>query len=232
MLRVISGLAVASLAATALPVAAAVITVPGDANPYLAGMPDGSTASSGDEAPDESPVEVTGLDVTSGASFTFAATGTVSHGSQTTGPEGGTVWSHTPGAQNGISDVTMPINALLGVFLADAQPDTGPAPGALDFGTAAARGYTSLSPELKQVFFIGDGTTSGGAQQSFVAPAGASRLFLGTMDGYGWYDNTGFYEATVNAEAGGGETPVVPLPATLPILFGGLGLTAVAFRRK
>jgi hypothetical protein len=33
--------------------------------------------------------------------------------------------------------------------------------------------------------------------QNFIIPTGATRLFLGTMDGYGWYNNIGSFGVTV-----------------------------------
>ena len=55
------------------------VSVPGTANPYLAGMPDGATAPP-DQAPYQSPVEVTGLNLSSGGILTFTgATGGVSN---------------------------------------------------------------------------------------------------------------------------------------------------------
>jgi hypothetical protein len=50
---------------------------------------------------------------------------------------------------------------------------------------------------LRQLFFIGDGLTSGGVIQQFVVPQGATRLFLATMDGYGQYNNIGSFTVTV-----------------------------------
>jgi Ca2+-binding RTX toxin-like protein len=45
--------------------------------------------------------------------------------------------------------------------------------------------FSSLSPQLGQVFFIGDGLTGNGtgSRQSFIAPLGATRLYLGIPDG-------------------------------------------------
>ena len=102
------------------------------------------------------------------------------------------------GAENGIANVFAPANSLIGVFLDASQPDSSPAPAGLSFSTAASWDYTVLSPGLKQPFFIGDGLTSGGLQQQVIVPAGATRLFLGTMDGFGWYDNVGFFEVRVS----------------------------------
>jgi hypothetical protein len=60
--------------------------------------------------------------------------------------------------------------------------------------------YEILSPELKQVFFIGDGLTSGGLSQGVVVPSGASRLYLGIFDLNGNYDNGGSFDVTVVPE--------------------------------
>jgi hypothetical protein len=73
------------------------------------------------------------------------------------------------------------------------------------FDTPASRNYLSLSPVVKATFFIGDGLTSTGQPQTVIAPAGATRLFLGVMDGYGWYSNSGSFQATVS---------VVPEPSS------------------
>ena len=51
---------------------------------------------------------------------------------------------------------------------------------------------------LKQPFFIGDGVRNDGVTpQSFVVPTGATRLYLGIMDGQQWSDNSGGYSCTV-----------------------------------
>ena len=46
----------------------------------------------------------------------------------------------------------------------------------LDFSTAASRDFSTLSPQLKQVFFIGDGLDSSGSLQTFVVPRGSNLL--------------------------------------------------------
>lgn len=55
------------------------INVPATSDLWLAGMPNGSTASSGDSAPAQSPVEVTGFVLTPVASLQFSATGLTDH---------------------------------------------------------------------------------------------------------------------------------------------------------
>ena len=50
--------------------------VPGEADPFLAGMPDGTTGSPGDVAPDHSPVLAAGIDLSNGF-VVFSVTGGV-----------------------------------------------------------------------------------------------------------------------------------------------------------
>jgi hypothetical protein len=185
------------------------INVPGSSDPFLAGMPDGSTASIGDIAPDQSPVQVLGLAISPMSTLNFHATGMVhfqAPASDGNGPDGDQklFGSHATGDENGISNYIMPANALLGVFLSNAQPDLTAAPTTLDFrvngNVPNGVEYNSLYPELQQTFFIGDGMTSSGVLQAVTAPAGATRLFLGTMDGQGWLNNTGSFQVTI-AEA-------------------------------
>jgi RHS repeat-associated protein len=187
------------------------VVVPGTSDPWLAGMPDGSTASQEDVAPQESPVQVQGLTLTAGSTLSFSTFGSVNNipDPSTSGPDG-TVngWTgHSPGVENGISQVIAPINSLVGIFLGPDQPSLTPAPPYLEFENTVPGGidYTTLSPLLKQVFFIGDGLTSKGQAQQIVVPTGATRLFLGTMDGYGWDDNWGSF--FVNISQGGSNEP-------------------------
>jgi hypothetical protein len=152
-------------------------------------------------APGQSPLLVTGIVVTNGARYTIGARGAanVGGGNPSTAPGGdaGNVVSHSAGAEDGIADITSPLTALIGVFLGSGQPDSLPAPAALDFSTPASRDFASISPELQQPFFIGTGTNSDGSQKVFVAPANATRLFLGIMDGCNYSDNSGSYTGAV-----------------------------------
>jgi hypothetical protein len=175
-------------------------------------MPDGSTASL-DVAPNQSPVLVAEVTVTPGGAYSFSATGAVRNGPDPlvfAGPDGGDGIIHEYGVENGIAVLTAPINSLIGVFLDASQPDLSAAPSGLDFSTVASRNYLSLSPELKQPFFIGNGLADSNAVQSIIAPAGATRLFLGTQDGSGWFNNEGSFEVTV-----------LPEPASLLLLITG-----------
>jgi hypothetical protein len=208
-----------------------VVSVPGTSNPYLSGMPNGSTCCSGDSAPAQSPVQVTGVTLVPGTLITFFATGSVSFDASPPSlpPDGG--FTFTTASTNGISGATWPTNSLVGVFLDGNQPNTTGAPADLDFSaTGIGIGFTTLSPALKQVFFIGDGLTGAGAgaAQTFVVPAGATRLFLGVSDGFGWFNNSGAFSVTVTAVGAASSTagiPVLspPLLALLSLLLLGAG---------
>jgi hypothetical protein len=185
--------------------------VPGTSNPFLAGMPSGSTCCGGDTAPAQSPV-LAGA-VTPGTFLTFTVTGSVNNDAGPSGltPDGGALISTV--SNNGIAGADWPINALVGVFLDDSQPDSSSAPSQLSFGPAEiGTSFTTLSPSLKQAFFIGDGLTGTGtgSAQTFRVPVGATRLFLGTSDGFGWANNTGGF-----AFAFGVQGPA-PTPTSTP----------------
>lgn len=177
-------------------------TVDGTDNPWLAGMPNGTQANVGnpkanpDSAPAQSPYQVGGMTITPGQVLTFGSiTGTVNYDPSTPlfGPDGDTAYivQNFAGAENGIASMNAPMNAVVGVFLGASQPNLSAAPAMLDFTSAASREFTSISPALKQPFFIGDGKTSSGAFQQFVVPAGATRFYLATMDTYEWNNNSG-----------------------------------------
>ena len=212
--------------------AANAVVVPGSSDPWLAGMPAGSTASSGDVAPAQSPVLVPGLTLSVGQVLTFGVTGSVSHVPAPSGlsPDGDGFTSHSAGAQNGIAGLTAPFESLIGVFLDAVQPDLSPAPSGLNFSTLGTS-FASLSPLLKQPFFIGDGLTGTGtgAVQDFTVPSGATRLFLGTMDAFGWFDNSGAFDVSVN---GVSPPPSVPEPGTLMLLVSALAAFPLLRRRR
>lgn len=200
---------------------AVTVTVSGTANPWLAGMPSGTTDPP-DVAPNQSPAQVPGLNLSQGQALIFTVTGAVANCS--TGPGGsccptcGVAFPSPDGAPpgqdnaeffhhlaiNGISDIVAPINSLIGVFLGPNQPNLTSAPSTLDFSSLGL-GFSSLSPELKQTFFIGDGVTGTGSgnTQEFLVPAGATRVFLGTMDGGQWSNNSGEFRVSLVPEPSG-----------------------------
>lgn len=155
------------------------------------------------------------------------------------GPEGaGSLASSAIASFGGISGYRGSQGALTGVFLTDAVPSlaNGAPPSTLDFGVIG-RDFAALSPGVGQVFYIGDGQTAGGVFHAFTAPAGATRLFLGVPDAFGFNGVPGAYDDNDGAyriRVGVNETPtigVVPLPASAALLIAGLAGLAALRRR-
>lgn len=104
-------------------------------------------------------------------------------------------------ASGGISGYKGPKGSLVGVFINDATYKfTATSPMTIDLNALAVK------PATGQVFFIGDGKTSGGTEQIFTAPNDATHLCLGFADAYsfsgvpGYYnDNDGTLQVTIRA---------------------------------
>jgi hypothetical protein len=177
-----------------------------------------------DSNPMNSPLAVA-LPITAGEALNFdSVSGTASHDPnlELANPDGDTsdggngighnndttVFQNNYGQQmyneHGIADAWIPIDALVGVFLDDKQPDSSAAPTNLDFRSDASRDYDTIGSvetggtvkdqplKIKQIFFIGDGLNSKGLKQTIIAPKGATRLFLATMDYYEWNNNQNY----------------------------------------
>jgi hypothetical protein len=189
--------------------------VPATANPFLSGMPKGTLASpnnphnspdyAGDaKNPRQSPLQV-GMSIKQGDQLSFdSISGDARHDPDLPffSPDGELVdiGTNTAGDEHGIKGIKGPINALVGVYLSDEAPNKSPVPtftqadlnkSPVDFSSSASRNKTVYEPKLKQMFFIGDGMTDDGTIQKFVAPPGATRLFLATWDFYEWNNNAG-----------------------------------------
>lgn len=197
------------------------LNVSANSNPYLAGEPAGTASNTGNPHnnpdyagtagnPQQSPAAFSGVPITSGKAISFDE---VSGGANNF-PGGGLytadgnlsyMVSTFAGSEHGMSALTAPINAVVGVFLTDALPDSTGAPSPLDFTSDSSRDFTTLTPQIKQVFFIGDGRRADGEVQQFIVPPGATRLFIGIQDGYEWNNNVGGY--TIQAH----NSPVVSL---------------------
>jgi hypothetical protein len=206
------------------------VTVYGYMDPYLAGMPDGSTAKIEDTAPAQSPLlALEGFQ--NGSTLYFATVSTCGFSyTPGCGPDSADGDNNgSTGSENSLSAISAPYNSLLGVFLNDFVASD-PVPDTLDFNGADS--FLTLAPALNQVFFIGDGLTGHGTgtQQAFTAPSGATRLFLGSMDGYGWQNNGGYQEVTITYSPASIATPE---PSFLLLLGTGLGgLALAAWRRR
>lgn len=208
-------------------------TVPGSANPWLAGQ----TATSilaitynqsvfVDTAIFNSPVQANNVPLLPNEWLLFDVSGQTSNGPTHPmyNPDGLTdkPVGNFGGAMNGIANVNAPLSSLVGVFLSKNDPQNVPTPASLDFSTAQSRDFTDLHPELQQVFFIGDGLTSLGDFQHFYVPEGATRLYLAVMDGYEWNNNVGSLSVGVGR--------AIPTPAAASLL--GLGGFATLSRRR
>ena len=175
------------------------VMVSGKANPYLAGMPDGSTAL-GSSAPASSP---TAVSVTPGEVLRFAATGqTISQGFIVVPSVDGYPSNLTTAELNGLSGYKLPVTgALVGVFLDSSAPGTQTAPALLDYNSngnvPGGLDFTSLAPALRQMFFIGDGKNAQGIEQTITVPSGATRLMLATAGTNSWQNNRGEFEVQV-----------------------------------
>lgn len=138
------------------------------------------------------------------------------------GPGGNGVSGSNLTSFGGISGYRGPQGPLTGVFLDNSIPSAGPAPVTLNFEPAGlGTDFLALTPALGQVFYIGDGVTTGNVFQTFIAPTGATRLFLGIPDGFGFVGAPGAYDDNDGAyriRIGVNEVPTVPEPGTLALV--------------
>jgi hypothetical protein len=110
------------------------------------------------------------------------------------GPDGGQCVSATTNisAMNGYSASKSTNRSLflVGVFPVAPNPET-----AVEAGIAPETDTESrVSPLANQVFLIGDGKTADGQLQTFVKPEGATTLYLGFADGFGFSGAPGAYD--------------------------------------
>lgn len=228
----------AAAAVMALPANAATVTVAGNSSIYQIFGHSGSANGGATDA-----VLANGS-VNAGDSFSFSATGLIGCcsyiGSGNT-PDGAT-GSMNIAAYNGLSGISgNSLLPLVGVFTSETDP----------FGTASPAGTTydasnpsSLSPLLNQVFYIGDGlgglNAGSGAALSFVAPTGATRLYLGILDSHGfsgnpsdYRDNPGSFTVNFSAIPATQQSPsAVPELATWLMMIFGFGAVGSVIRSR
>ncbi len=150
------------------------------------------------------------------------------------GPGGNGAAGSNLTALDGISGYRGPQGPLTGVFLDNSIPSSGPPPATLDF-TPGGLGidFLTLSPLLRQIFYIGDGLTAGGVFQQFIAPAGATRLFLGIPDGFGFGGAPGAYDdndGSYRVRLGINQIPAVPEPGSVSLMLAGLAFCGCRLR--
>jgi hypothetical protein len=150
-------------------------------------------------------------------------------------PEGGAI-SNTDIQSGGvIAGVIAPAPAsgfLAGLFLGPSLPAV--APSRLDF-TSGGLNFTTLSPQVGQIFFIGNGSTSGSVLQQFVVPGTATRLYFGIADAAGFVGVPGFYDdnvGTYQVSYSVAAVSAVPEPATISLFAVGAIATLLLHRRK
>lgn len=169
------------------------------------------------------------ISVFPGESFQFSGSGTVNYA---TISGGATYGIDGQGAPNpdldpvaGISGYSGPLG-LVGVFLTDQDPQNSVPPSKINFAP-----FSTLSPGLNQVFFIGDGLTGTGTGtvQTFIPPTGATRLFLGTVDGLQFSGTPGAYDD--NAGSFAVAVNMVPEP-TVPLAFFCVAAFITSSRRR
>jgi Flp pilus assembly protein TadG len=190
------------------------ITVPATGNPYLAGMPAGSSSPWGDNDTNATPYRITSIPVVPGMWISFTnpsgttsilpgsipyfdangeATRPLHHGQNQDGT------NFNIGPENGIGDAIMPAGAVMGLFLTDNAPTAMSPPPTVDWTNAAIKDKPSYNNiPVQAPFLIGNGMTSGGTVKMFQVPPGATRLFLGTWDGVVQSNNLGSINATIN----------------------------------
>jgi len=155
------------------------------------------------------------------------------------GPEGnGAVGDSTISSFGGISGYRGTQGALVGVFLTGDIPASG-APDRIDFAPSGVGiNFEMLTPGLGQVFFIGNGVNADNVRQQFIAPIGATRVFIGITDAFGFNgapgafdDNDGAYQLrfSINEDP---RNPVTGVPAPGAVGLIGLGLLGLGFYRR
>ena len=185
------------------------------------------------------------------SSISFSSTGTVTFGTgyamnMADGQSAGFTGTNIDGyAGGGISGIRFDGRQLflVGVFLGNGPASGTSAPPKLAYDDGSALGLL-FSPELAQVFFIGDGLGAGSAQQTFIVPTGASRMFWGFADGApqfgspsasispnGYADNRGSLDVTYNLN-GTNWPPMVSNPEPSSIILMGLGIAALTLLRR
>ena len=167
------------------------------------------------------------LEVGTGRTVTFSASGLSAWPQVPTGPDGDDLAPTLIPAVGPIAGYFSPVyGELVGLFIDDGISDTDAPPSPLDYPDLASLEALSFSPGLRQPFFIGDGLTGTGVgdTQVFHIPDGANRLVLGIADSFarnrpaGFYDdNSGGFDVVVSVVPGPGPASVLGLAGVMAL---------------
>jgi len=171
------------------------------------------------------------------SSVTGSVGADVNFPTQTNGPDGG-IYSGNIGTNvNSTAGISGIIHTnfnmfLTGFFLSSLPPTT--APVRLSF--SQPEDFLTLSPQLGQSFFIGDGRTdTGSLPQAFLVPQGASRLYFGFVDAADtgiFQGNPGFYFDKIGSITADFTVTAVPEPSSAILLASVAGLVLLVRRKK
>jgi len=231
--------AVGALLITSAHADSGTVYVDATANIYAAGSADTSAFAAGGILP-------LSIDIAGSTAVQFTAVGAgqavdgsptggatcVYNGTPSTGDGANCVSSGTNvSAANGYSSFvlsgrTMP---LVGLFVGSTA---GATPAGVNSSFDAENAKTSSSPALQEVFFIGDGLSDLGALQSFAVPTGATKLYLGFADAYGFSGAPGYYSDNYGGLSVSYVTTPVPEPASVALGLAGVLLVLSQLRAR
>jgi hypothetical protein len=185
------------------------VSVDAHCNIYGAGHPPPNDAPTvGSHGGGVAPILIPLASLGKASTLQFDATGSVSYcpSCGANGPDGADFISAAP-SYNGISGITnFPARSLMAVFTSETEP-ANPAPPPLDFALIGTN-YATLTPQLRQIFYLGNGLTATNTAQLISVPAGATKLYLGLIDGDSYDDtpdayddNSGAFSVTVSSAA-------------------------------
>ena len=226
-MKLLGGVCAAAMLFAAPAAFAANVAVQSTTDIFLASQPVGTTITgyfgsdsvTTNPATNNAPVQI---GVAGGNVLTFSASGSTSvDDSCFAGPDGGCYGdesSFSPSPAGGT--YKGPSDALIGVFLGNGVTTVANGPPSLNYTKAANISRPAYHPGLNQIFFIGDGLTGTGtgSTQDFIAPAGATNLYIAVADSYG--SSTG-NEGSLNVTYNIG-TAAVPEPSTWAVMAVGL----------
>lgn len=231
--------AVGALSITAAHAGSGTVYVDAASNIYAAGSADTSAFEQGGILPLS--IDIAG---STEVQFTAVGVGPAVDGSPTGGAT--CVFNGTPSTGDGANCVNSSTNVsaangygsfvlngrtmpLVGLFLGSTVEAT---PTGVNSSFDAENAQTSFAPLLQQVFFIGDGLSDLGALQTFAVPTGATKLYLGFADAFGFSGAPGYFSDNHGGLSVSYVTTPVPEPASVALGLAGLLLVLGPLRAR